>query len=368
MTHTFSSWWRHRWTAERCARRATDRCRNDEGFTLTELLIASTLLVVLLTVVMISMSAFGTISNNISSQYDEYDQALPALAPIQSLLRAEIEPAPYAFPQTPYAYGQPGYPSAVPAGPPTPAFASIGNYSLTFYSNIGTAYNNITSAGTTAGPAKIVAAELDSSGNPPTASECTVSSPCSFQVREYLPLLNTGANAGTPTCPVAGQPVGEAGQPCQYGASYILVTNALDVVNSPSNSADSIFTYSVFDPITDASIALPSTGIANAGSNQPFSIPSYEISDLAALNPPVTGVATSQDLTTCALPSTSYPTIALSCPADAIQSVGVDLQIAAKGAGSQTINNQTIVYRYSLSVGEVNTSYNYPYQYSSTTG
>ena len=196
MTHTFSSWWRHRWTAERCARRATDRCRNDEGFTLTELLIASTLLVVLLTVVMISMSAFGTISNNISSQYDEYDQALPALAPIQSLLRAEIEPAPYAFPQTPYAYGQPGHPAAVPAGPPTPAFASIGNYSLTFYSNIGTAYNIITSAGTTAGPAKSSPRELDSSGNPPTASECTVSSPCSFQVREYLPSAQHGGQRG----------------------------------------------------------------------------------------------------------------------------------------------------------------------------
>jgi hypothetical protein len=374
MTRTFNAWWIWVRTAAQSLRDGSERRFDEEGYTLTELLIASTLLVVLLTVVGVTMSMIGSISNSVSSQYQEYDQALPALGPIQTLLRAEIEPAPYAFPQTQYAYGQPLYTSSVsvPAGPPTPAFASIGNYSLTFYSNVGTAYNNVTSAGTTAGPAKIVAEELDSTRTPVTSSSvCSTSSPCTFQVREFLPLLNPTAadptaTAGTPTCPVAGQPGSEAGQTCQYGTNYTLVTNAEDVVNSPSTASNPIFTYGIFDPVTGLSILIPSTAIATT--NQPFAIPSYETSGLAALSPSVTGAATSQNLTTCAVPSTSYPTIALSCPADAIQSVGVNLQIAAKGAGTQTVNNQTIVYRYSLSAGETNTSYNYPYQYSSTTG
>jgi prepilin-type N-terminal cleavage/methylation domain-containing protein len=371
MTRTFNAWWGRVRTAAQSARNRSERRFDEEGFTLTELLIASTLLVVLLTIVGVTMSMIGSVSNNVSSQYQEYDQALPALGPIQTLLRAEIEPAPYAFPQTAYAYGQPLYSSSVtvPAGPPTPAYASIGNYSLTFYSNIGTAYNNVTSAGTTAGPAKIVAEVVGSTGSLVTApGGCSVTSPCTFQVQEFLPLLNPTAadptaTAGTPTCPVAGQPASEAGQPCQYGTNYTLVTDASDVVNS----ATPVFTYSILDPVTGQSISIPST--ATAPTNQSFTVPSWEVSGLAALSPPVTiGGSTTVNLTTCAVPSASYPTIALSCPADAIQSVGVYLQIAAKAAGSDVVNNQTIVYRYSLSAGETNTSYNYPYQYSSTTG
>ena len=166
---------------------------------------------------------------------------------------------------------------------------------------------------------------------------------------------------------MAGQPAIEAGQACQYGTNYTLVTNAEDVVNSPSTASNPIFTYSILDPVTGQSISIPTT--ATAPTNQSFTVPSWEVSGLAALTPAVTiAPTTTLNLTTCTLPSSSYPTIALSCPADAIQSVGVYLQIAAKGAGTQTVNNQTIVYRYSLSAGETNTSYNYPYQYSSTAG
>ncbi len=377
-------------------RKAADRWRNrhlgDAGFTLTELLIASTLLVVLLTVVMITMSVFSGVSDSVISQYQEYDQALPALAPLQTLLRAEVEPAPYAYPNTD-AYG---YPATAPTPqPPTPGFGtgtagSIGNFSLTFYSNIGTAYNNVTSVTTTttssptttttipttgldtAGPAMIVAGEYDQSDFPVTpSSSCTASSSCSFQVREYLPTLNSD---GTPTCPVGTQP----GPGCSYNMSkYTLITDVLNVVNNPYTTvanptpADPIFSYSMIDPITDVSMG-PTTANVES-STQNFTIPPAETTSLADVDLGATadtpgisynGVAGSTSLDNCTLPTASLPTIALSCPADAINSVGIDLMVGVKGSStspnstSNQVNNETVVYRYPADSGSVY----YPYQ------
>ncbi len=319
---------------------------DDTGMTLTELLIASTLLIVLLTVVMTTMSVVDSISNSVSAQYQEFDQALPALAPLQALLRAEIEPAPTAY--------QTGA-----ASPPTPAFASVGNFALTFYSDIGTAYHNVQTVPgsnppqvTTAGPAKIVAEELDQSGNPvTTATSCSTSSPCSFQVREYLPITKDGAS----TCPVTGESPTNV---CQYPTSYTLVTNALDVINNPSSGTHPIFTYSVFDPDFGGGTAFTMTTA---------DVSNQQITGLAALGYPTDATQTTNTTPptfACLLPDTSYPTIAVSCPTDAIQSVGVNLVISAKGAGSSKVNNQTIVYRYPESAG----ASAYPYQYSSAEG
>jgi prepilin-type N-terminal cleavage/methylation domain-containing protein len=323
--------------------RAVDRWRrrnrDDAGFTLTELLIASTLLVVLLTVVMVSMSMVESVTNNVTSQYQEYDQALPALAPLQTLIRAEVEPGPTTL-----------------NGGPTPGFgvdntqgaadsiSGIGNYSLTFYASIGTAYHNVTSAGTTGGPAMIVAEELDASGNPVTSSTvCSTTQPCSFQVREYLPTLNNSNGVITSSCPfttVAGSP------PCQYGSNYTLVSNAADIVNSPA-SDEPIFTYTLFDTVNNVTLTLTSA----------------EVDSGTITNLPLAGYPAGTadvSLSSCTAPGAAT----LTCPADDIQSVGVDLRVAAKGAGSQTVENDTVVYRYP----EPSQGATYPYQYSTTTG
>ena len=121
----------------------------------------------------------------------------------------------------------------------------------------------LTAAGTTAGPALIVALELNQSGNPVTlpSTSCTAKSPCGFQVRRYLPVVNSGIS----TRPVATD--GSAG-PCQYSATYTLITNAADVVNNPSKKHTTggvpnqpIFTYSLFDPNWPAGANSPGTGI-----------------------------------------------------------------------------------------------------------
>jgi type II secretory pathway pseudopilin PulG len=309
-TRRLSRWGRQvtGWLPTPAALVRRNRPADDAGMTLVELMIASTLLIVLLTAVMITMNMLNTVSSSVTAQYQEFDQALPALAPMQNLLRAEVEPGPNV------------------GVVPQPGFASVGNFSLTFYSDIGTAYNNVTSTGVGGGPAKIVAQELDANGNPvTTATTCSTSSQCSFQVKQYLPVIT----AGVSNCPIAGQ----GGTACVYSGAYKLIVNVSGVVNNPALAPTSaptqpIFTYNVLDPNLGVGANL-ATSTVQAG-------------------------------LTCVAPTGSQ-TIAQSCPQDFIQSVGVELMVAKKGSGiNGSVDEQTIVYRYAKSSGATN----YPYQYS----
>ena len=331
--------------------RLRDRDLDDSGFTLVELLVTSFVLILLLGMVFVTLSMVEDLSSSVTSQYQEFDQALPAMAPFHSLVAGEVEPAPTV------------------SGVPTPGFASIGSFSLTFYSNIGTAYGNTVSCptgqtcatGTTAGPAKIVALELGPNGSPATA--CSSSFPCSFQVRMYLPL--TGLTApGVSSCPGVG-----TGPTCLYGSTYRLIANVQNVVNDPSSTdgaggpTSPIFSYTLFDtggtypPSTTPSTTYPDQAITLTSDE----IASQQISGLQALGYPVD----SQSLTACAAPSANYPTLGVSCPADSIQSVNVDLQVALPGTGASGAQEDSlVVYRYAQSPA----SSTAPYQYSATVG
>ncbi len=354
------------------------RQRDDAGMTMIELLVTSSVLLVLLGMVFASMNLIEGVSSGVSAQFQEFNQALPALAPLQQLIAAEIEPAP----PVPY--------SPANSGVPTPAFESIGNFSMTFYSNIGTAHNNTVScpssaacAGTTAGPAKIVAQVLNAKGNPvldasgapqpvldaqgnpvldsdnnPTYYFCTTRTPCSFQVRMYLPRTDTTAVAGVSSCPFANN----SADRCQYSASYRLIANVQYVVNNVDVNAGSVeplFTYNIFDPggtvngvtYTDQGITLSSAEVQSG-----------LISARPALGYP------SQPVSTCiATATTATPPqpIALTCPTDAIQSVTIDLKLNKPGSGSNgSVENQLTIYRYAMSPGATS----YPYQYSESAG
>jgi hypothetical protein len=332
-------------------RGALDRRRDDAGMSLVELMVTSTVLIVLLGMVFISITMVEGLSSSVSSQYQEFQQALPAMAPFHALLAAEVEPAPTA------------------AGVPTPGFSSVGNFSLTFYANIGTAYDNTvscpsgptctTAVGTTAGPAKIVATEVDASGNPATA--CSASFPCSFQVRMYLPLIGLSA-PGVSSCPGVG-----TGPACQYSpTNYKLLANVQSVVNDPSSvdgtgaQNDPIFGYTVLD-----------TGGIFGGTTYPPQAITLTPGQVENNPPGITGLLAlgyptdNQLLTACTAPSANYPTSAIACPADAIQSVSIDLQVAKPGTGSSGAQeNNLVVYRYAQSPGSTTA----PYQYSATVG
>jgi len=326
---------------------ALDRDHDDSGMTLVELMVTSTVLVVLLGMVLISVTMIESLSGSVTSQYQEFQQALPAMAPFHGLLAAQVEPAP---------------PSG---GVPTPGFAALGNFSMTFYSNVGTAYDNTTSCptgqscstgGTTAGPAKIVAIEVDANGNPATA--CSASFPCTFQLRMFLPL--TGLTApGVSSCPGVG-----TGPACQYATTYKLLANVQNVVNDPSSvdgsgaQNDPIFGYTILDP---GGIFSGTTYAAQAITLTAAQVQNQQITGLVSLGYPVDG----RPLSACTAPTANYPTVGIACPADAVQSVSVDLQVAKPGTGlNGTQENNLVVYRFAQSPGSTTA----PYQYSSTVG
>ena len=239
----------------------------------------------------------------------------------------------------------------------SPGFAQYGttplNYGLEFYSNIGTAYGNVTGDGGSAGPAMIVAVEVAQNGSPVTSTTtCTASSPCSFQVRRYLPTVTNGISS----CPLATATTGSCSYP--YPSTYLLITNVRDVVNSPSSNQP-IFSYSFFDPYwpdtpntVGTTILLTSSEVQN---NQMTGLTSS----------PYDYPAATQTLTACQATSANYPTAAIACPLDAIQSLGIDLTIAVRGSGTNgTVENQTVVYRYP----PVGTTSNLTYPYQWPTG
>lgn len=354
--------------------------RGDEGMTMIELLITSTVLVILLGMVLISVNLIDDVSTNVSSQYQEFDQALPALVPFHSMLAAQIEPGPptvagVADParSSPTA-DVPTPPFGLPANPPPGLPSSaIGNFNMVFFTNIGTGYSNTTSCptgqstctGSSAGPAMIVAQELDPSGAPVTsATVCSTTTPCSLQVRMYLPQTGLTLGPGAPSCPIQWGAILQT-TPCSYSSSYRLLANVLDVVNNPSQLAadgvtptEPIFSYSFFDP------NMP----ANASGQQAIALSATEVQ-----NNLITGLSTlgyptdTQNVNACAAPTTPspYPTAAIACPADAIQSVGIDLMVAKPGTSTQTtVEDRLVVYRYAQSPG----SSTAPYQYSEIQG
>ena len=339
-----------------------ERLRDDSGMTLVEVTVTSLVLVLLLGMVLVSVTMVESLSGNVSSQYQEFDQALPEMAPFHSLLAAEVEPAP-------------------PAGSvPTPGFASIGNFALTFYANVGTAYDDVAacpstcaSGGTTAGPVKVVALELAQNGTPAISpgTACNSVTPCSFQVRLYLPEVGLTA-PGVSSCPGVG-----TGPTCLYGTSYRLLANVPNVVNDPSDlngdgsPADPVFGYTVFDaggPHTNA-LGQTTTYPDQAITLTSGMVQNQLITGLVADGYPTDTQALSPG--SCGAPSDAYPTAAVACPADAVQSVSIDLQLgehgnATDGANGSSANQESnlVVYRYAQSPG----SSTAPFQYTAAVG
>ncbi|MGH9081443.1 MAG: hypothetical protein ACRDYE_15455 [Acidimicrobiales bacterium] len=303
----------------------------EEGMTLVELMIASMLLILLSTLVLVTMNTFTSTTASVTAQYQEYDTLLPAVATIRPLIQAEVEPGPADANGAP----TPGFgvdTSGVGSNPAT--ISGIGSFSLTFYSNIANPL----------GPAKIVAALTNGTGTPvvPGPSTCVVKSPCHFQVQEFLP----STSGGSSTCPGVG-----AGSTCQYPASYSLLTNVDNVVNT---SSQPLFSYVIYDPTFNNTFALTSANVAT----QSFPVPSATYGTSTAF------------LNQCAkagspgTPPVAYQTVAVSCPADAIQRIGMDIQVKVPGDTNSAAETASVVYRDQGN----SQSPNLPFQYSAAVG
>ncbi len=294
---SFRDSWRR--AAERRHRSAAGAA-GDQGFTLVELLVAFATLLILFGIVGTAVTSYMSVSNKVINSYTTNDHILPTSIIIQRLIRSEVEPAP-----TPTAANQVSSPQCPVLNAPCPAFVlgSVGSTSTTFYANVGT----LTVGGVARpGPARIVM-----SATAPT--ECTGCRyyTSTFTVTEQAPDLNS--------CPFSAASTLH----CTYTtAPLVEMVNLSGVVNGQTNLLNStvpIFTYNTLDPYSAAYVP----------GNTNFAIAQCQPPTVTTVN--------------------GIPTLTASnCPADMIQSVGVDLQVVQAGSATETFQeNSFTVYRLS---------------------
>ena len=295
-------------------RQARREGRDDSGLTLVELLVSFAVLSVLLTLVALALSTYLTAGNTVLSSYNAIDGLLPTSVTIQRLVRSEVEPAP-----TPVVAAQVSSPMCPLLNAPCPAFAVATGAtpastasSTTFYANVGAVRN---SSGTLVnnGPAKIVM-----SAGTPTPSGCTVLTCVSdFTVTQQGPDANSCPTSATDT------------KHCTYIS--MPVTTLIDLKNVVNGVAGTnlkyastpIFTYNTLDPYSAAYVA----GVNYAPNYTGLFLTSV---CLAPTVTQVNGVSTDT---------------ASNCPADNVESVGVDLMVRVSASAVQ--ENSFVVYRLS---------------------
>ncbi len=242
--------------------------RDDVGMTLVELQVAMVTLVILLLVVTISLTTFIDVGTEVVASYGEVDQVLPAMVPLDRLLRAEVEPAPAStVVGSPYLLPSPGFRTG-----------AIGTNTLTFTTNTGDPN----------GPTLVIASEAT------TANPCHG---CAFSTWTFT-VTETAATPGT--CPTTANQQAHPGVTltCAYGALPAkTVVSVPGVVQNPATTP--IFTYTVADLSTNPATV---TQIAPANVASKFAACAAGADDATA------------------------------CPPDAIQSVEIDLRVQVQGA------------------------------------
>ncbi len=247
---------------------AATAARDDAGMTLVELQVAMVTLIILLLVVTISLTTFIDVGTEVVASYGEVDQVLPAMVPLDRLLRAEVEPAPAAtVAGSPYLLPSPGFRTG-----------AIGTNTLTFTTNTGDPN----------GPTLVVASEAT------TANPCHG---CAFSTWTFT-VTETAATPGT--CPTSANELANPGVTltCAYGALPAkTVVSVPGVVDNPATTP--IFTYTVVDLSTNPATVtqIPAASVASK-------------------------------FATCAAGADD----ATACPPDAIQSVEIDLKVEVQGA------------------------------------
>jgi hypothetical protein len=302
-------------TARRHARREARRDgRDDSGLTLVELLVSFSVLSILLALVATSLSTYLTAGNTVLSSYNAIDSLLPTSVTIQRLVRSEVEPAP-----TPVLATQVASPMCPLLNAPCPPFvvatgstpASTAS-TATFYANVG-AVRNSSGALANNGPAKIVMSASTPGPSGCTARTCT----SDFTVTQQGPDPSSCPTSATDTkhCTYTTMPV----------ATLVDLKNVINGVAGTNlkYASTPIFTYNTLDPYSAAYVA----GVNYAPNYTGLFLTS---ACLAPTVVTVNGVST---------------TTASNCPADNIESVGVDLMVRVSATAMQ--ENSFVVYRLS---------------------
>ena len=285
-----------RWR-ERLHQRLAHRS-GDSGLTLVELLIAMALLSVLMVITSFATDAYLSASTTVSSSYAATNEILPNTVVIQRLIRAEVEPAP-----TPPATTADPYPT------PTPPFvpSSITPTSMTFYANVGDPN----------GPDQITMA----AGPAPPCHHCQYSTG-TFTVTETPPKPGT--------CPGVS-----SGSQCQWSYSGAVTKELVDIPDL-ADTGSPVFTYTLQD-CSNAVPVLPT--------NDPASVFNPSTNPTVHSCPTATSPSTASTVTGTTPACTGSINLAESCPADAVQSVEVNLPVYIAGGPIQATD--VTVYRLS---------------------
>lgn len=262
---------------------------NEEGVTLVEMLMAVLLTGTLITIVLGVLTTFSQVETNNQSTYAELDQLLPVGTSFQHLLRSAVSSAPITS-----------------AGVPTPPFGtyatgvltstSIGSTKLTFFTN--TARTSKTT-GKLLGPTKVTAFLKCPKTTPKPAKTRT----CTFKVVTYTALPNT--------CPGLTKLTSPPTVPCAWTTkSHILFTvGDVNIWTTTTDTTKPVFSY-----------YLAGKTSAETLSGHPFAS--------------CTGSTVTK------------------CPADHIQSVKVEVEVATPQAlrrGHVTkVEDQTVTYQLSV--------------------
>jgi len=294
-------------------------CNTDEGMTLTELMIAFTVLIVLTTVASVALSLYLNLDNQVISSYGNTEQVLTVATNLQKLIRSQVEPAP--TPTTGANANVPSPPFSTVAGSDTGQYVgstAVGTFSATFYSNVGNA----------AGPARVIASETANAvvGKLPTWT---------FTVTEQIPDANS--------CPFAVN----SAKVCTYtGVSNNpakIVLSVPDVVNNDTPTTAYAGTAQAtnlnYTPIFTYILLQTSTAPNSPGQQVPVSVVSPAPAGFFWPLPQA-----SQDdsiFHACAATQVATP-IANTCPGDAVQGVTIDLLIQSPGSSAPTEDNTTV--------------------------
>jgi hypothetical protein len=306
--------------------RHRDTDGSESGLTLTELLVASTVLIILLTISLVAVQSYLSLSTQVLSSYGNSEQVVLVGTNFQKLVRNQVSPAP--TPTTGANANIPSPPFSTVAGSDTGLYtgsAAVGTFSTTFYANTGNA----------AGPVQVVATER---ANPASGRFKT----WTFTVTEQVP------DAGT----------------CPFSVSSTNVCTYKDLSNNPAKAIFSVpdvvnndtpttvyagtpqATALSYTPIFTYILLQTSPAAGNPGQEVPVSV--VTPNTLPSPNLP-TGFfwplseARNDDsiFQTCTATKTGTP-IANTCPGDAVQGVTIDLLIQSPGSSTPAEDDTTI--------------------------
>ena len=292
----------------------------ESGMTLTELLIAFTVMILLMTVATAALTTYLNLGEQVISSYGNTEQVLTVATNLQKLVRAQVEPAP--TPTTGANANIPSPPFSTVAGSDTGQYVgstAVGTFSATFYSNVGNA----------AGPARIVATET---ANPVVGGHRRT---WTFTVTQQIP------DAGS--CPFAVS----SAKICTYNG--IIQQPPEDRLEPPRrreqrHSHHGLSRHAASDrPAVHPDLHVHPAADLDGSQQSGAAGPGF--GGLAGarrfLLAPPTGGEGRQHLPTCTATQTATP-IANTCPGDAVQGVTIDLLIRTPGSPTPTEDNTTV--------------------------